>query len=368
MLKRWPDIVTVSCLVVCAVVEAGQQALRDAPEVSALIPSFIRGGWWNYIPLAFLIGAGVSWIVGRISKPGPTQSSVSWRNPHFDIVSGHTYVNKSIEIDGKSFRDCSFENVSFIFHGLAPAEFLGNTKMSRGFSLDTDNPAIMLYAKLQRMARAFPGAQIKEGTIDDRGNLLVDNFGIKPLSDVTALAEQTGNTPALEQSMTLSNLPVYAQDLHVKLLSLQEGTTLDLEKAALFLKLSVVCDEDTSLREMMIWFEFGEGNYSEAPLENLSGWLIRIPFHNPDYPYKSFQEQSLENVSLWHEIQHNGLKAGLVKIGWVGVNIPNANFRDKVVKVRVDVKRTQPRKSYRFHFAQWAESEDKIFDIDFRRP
>ena len=273
-------------------------------------------------------------------------------------------MNKSIEIDGKSFRDCSFENVSFIFHGTAPAEFLGNTKMSGSFSLDTDNPAIMLYAKLQRMARAFPGAQIKEGAIDDRGNLLLDNFGIRQLSP--GVTEQTGNAAILEQSSTLGTLPVYAQDLQVKLLSLHLGTTLNLAAAALFLKLSVVCDEDTGLREMMIWFTFGDRNYSEPPLENLSRWIIQTPFQDDDFPYKSYEEQSLENVSLWREVQHNGLKAGLVKIGWVGVHIPEADYRNKVVKVRIDIKRTQSRQSYRFHFSSWPETEDKIFDVDFR--
>jgi hypothetical protein len=68
-----------------------------------------------------------------------------------------------------------------MFRGDAPAEFLGNTQIGGGFSLDTDNPAIMLFSKLQRMARSFPGAQIKEGPVDEKGNLLAENFGIKPV-------------------------------------------------------------------------------------------------------------------------------------------------------------------------------------------
>jgi hypothetical protein len=178
MLKRWPDILTVSCLVVCAVVEAGQQALKDAPKVSALFPSFVSGGWWNYIPFSFLIGAGASWLVGRFSKPVPPRSSVNWQNPHFDIVTGHRYVNKSIDVDGKSFRDCSFEHVTFTFRGTAPTEFVGNNKFSGGLSFDTDNPAIMLFTKLQRIFRSIPGARIEEGALDAKGNLLKDKFDV----------------------------------------------------------------------------------------------------------------------------------------------------------------------------------------------
>jgi len=87
MLKRWADIATVSCLIVCAIIEAGQQALKDAPTVAALLPSFISGRSWNYVPLFFLIVAGVSWTVGRLS---PSRDS--------RVISGDTGTSKASKL------------------------------------------------------------------------------------------------------------------------------------------------------------------------------------------------------------------------------------------------------------------------------
>jgi hypothetical protein len=50
------------------IVEAGQQALKDAPRVDVLVPDFIRGPFWNYVPLLFLIAAGSIWILGRFGS------------------------------------------------------------------------------------------------------------------------------------------------------------------------------------------------------------------------------------------------------------------------------------------------------------
>ncbi len=66
MQTGWSNILTVTCIVIAGVVEAGQQALNGAPNIAALVPGFIRGSFWNYIPLAFLIAAGAIHIAGRI--------------------------------------------------------------------------------------------------------------------------------------------------------------------------------------------------------------------------------------------------------------------------------------------------------------
>jgi hypothetical protein len=223
MLKRWPDIVTVSCLVVCAVVEAGQQALKDSPNVSALLPNFIRGNWWNYVPLLFLFVAGISWLVGKLSKPSPNQTSADWKKPHFDIVSGHRYVNKSIDIDGKSFRDCSFEHVTFTFRGTAPTEFVGNNKFSGGLSFDTDNPAIMLFTKLQRIFRSIPGARIQEGALDEKGNLLKDKIEVVEIKPDDLLATNT-------------NSEVTDSDPRMYLLDIKEGGAAMFPKSLFLIK------------------------------------------------------------------------------------------------------------------------------------
>jgi hypothetical protein len=77
MLKGWSNILTVACITIAGIVEAGQQALKDAPTVAALVPSFVRGNFWNYVPLIFLIAAGAIWIFGRFGSSRPaTQTAL----------------------------------------------------------------------------------------------------------------------------------------------------------------------------------------------------------------------------------------------------------------------------------------------------
>ncbi len=75
MLKGWSNILTVVCITIAGVVEAGQQALKDAPKVAALAPGFIRGNSWNYVPLLFLIAAGAIWVIGRLIPSNPAQGA-----------------------------------------------------------------------------------------------------------------------------------------------------------------------------------------------------------------------------------------------------------------------------------------------------
>jgi hypothetical protein len=63
--RGWHEAVTITCIVIAAIVEAAEQALASAPKVSMLLPAFIHNGFWNYVPLAFLIIAGAIWLLGK---------------------------------------------------------------------------------------------------------------------------------------------------------------------------------------------------------------------------------------------------------------------------------------------------------------
>ena len=127
-----------------------------------------------------------------------------WSKPRLELISGQNYVNKTIDVDGKSFRDCIFENVTFMFHGTAPADFVGTNRIMGGFSIDTDHPVAMLYSKLQRFARSIPGARTIEGEVNEKGNLLPDHFKISPvLPDVAA-------SPLKAEA--LATIPVHSDD------------------------------------------------------------------------------------------------------------------------------------------------------------
>ncbi len=72
-MRAWSNIVTISCLIIVAVVEAWQQALSGAPSVAAILPRL--NGMWNFLPVVLLVIAGVSWLVGHV-KPKHKEQTV----------------------------------------------------------------------------------------------------------------------------------------------------------------------------------------------------------------------------------------------------------------------------------------------------
>ena len=80
MLKGWSNIITLSCVIVAAIIEASQQALSDAPRITALFPAWVSGNFWHYVPLGLLIIAGFTWLLGRFL--GPSGVTLPDRSEH----------------------------------------------------------------------------------------------------------------------------------------------------------------------------------------------------------------------------------------------------------------------------------------------
>jgi hypothetical protein len=75
--REWAIILTISCLIAVAVVEAWQEAISGAPAIGKIMPPRLDG-WWHYAPACLLVIAGVSWLIGRRSKSkGQDQASSS---------------------------------------------------------------------------------------------------------------------------------------------------------------------------------------------------------------------------------------------------------------------------------------------------
>jgi hypothetical protein len=67
--KGWHEILIIASIVIAGVVEAVEQALADSPNFAALFPASLHGGFWHYIPLTFLIAAGLVWLHGKLFSP-----------------------------------------------------------------------------------------------------------------------------------------------------------------------------------------------------------------------------------------------------------------------------------------------------------
>jgi hypothetical protein len=111
----------------------------------------------------------------RHNQNASTQLQPAWRdrfeNPTWNVISKHKYENYSLEVDGNSYQDCSFKNVSFIFHGTAPFEFKGNTELREGtFLFHSDDPAIHNFDTMKNQFFSLPGVQATTGLRDAAGN------------------------------------------------------------------------------------------------------------------------------------------------------------------------------------------------------
>jgi hypothetical protein len=73
--REWPNILTIGCLIIAAVIEAWEQALASSPNVTRSLPHL--SGNWHYLPLALLVVAGVSWAIGRTLMPSRIQQQAA---------------------------------------------------------------------------------------------------------------------------------------------------------------------------------------------------------------------------------------------------------------------------------------------------
>jgi hypothetical protein len=116
---------------------------------------------------------------GDVRGTHAVETNNSFVSPRWQIVSNHRFTNELVEVDGKSFRDCSFVNAKLMFHGIAPTEFVGTSSFDNSVVLTSDNPAITLYAKLQRALKSAPNAKVEEGSTDSKGQVLAGNFEVQ---------------------------------------------------------------------------------------------------------------------------------------------------------------------------------------------
>jgi hypothetical protein len=146
-------------MVIWRVHDKGGVLLSDGWNASFLVPATLIG--------AAVLGAGIlNFMASRSPRKVDESSAIDlFADPHWKIVSDYTFTNESVEIDGKSFRDCSFVNATLLFHGTAPAEFPG-CQFEGNIALTTDFKPTMLYLKLQRLIT--PSGKVS--STDQKGN------------------------------------------------------------------------------------------------------------------------------------------------------------------------------------------------------
>lgn len=110
------DRVTVGTVAASAIVQALQQALKDASAVKAAFPILDLSGGWNYVPLSLLIVGLASWTWGRFVAPAQGAQKQSATTPP---KAGTSSIERSLS-DSRVYLDQSLhpEAIRAVFKGI----------------------------------------------------------------------------------------------------------------------------------------------------------------------------------------------------------------------------------------------------------
>jgi hypothetical protein len=108
-------------------------------------------------------------------------------------IKDRTFEKQRIEIDGKSFQNCSFEDVTLVYKGLAACEFT-DIRLSGTTELYTNNPAIMLYNHLYQSLLNRPNVTESDFiSIDEAGKISRVSKTLGPASTTDGTPKATGD-------------------------------------------------------------------------------------------------------------------------------------------------------------------------------
>jgi hypothetical protein len=123
----------------------------------------------------------------------------AFRDHQWETVKGHHFMNELIDIDGKRFWDCTFNNVTLSFHGTAPSEFMGSCTFTGNLRFGTDFPPAMHYARLCQIFSSIPGLRVECTSTDEKGKALTPTFEIQKImadgSKMLVLPGKSGTAP-----------------------------------------------------------------------------------------------------------------------------------------------------------------------------
>lgn len=136
--------------------------------------------WRQRFLLAMVVGGLVMTSIGWYRSEH--KSCLKWATTQADeqLVYGKHFFNETVELDGKKFDHCTFEDVTFLYHATAPVDFVESSfthKQGHVMFLKTDNDAAKGFMKFAYLMQGLPNmTEIVAGEVDKNGN-------VKPFAD-----------------------------------------------------------------------------------------------------------------------------------------------------------------------------------------
>ncbi len=129
-MSKWDfwDWVGYAAIFVAAIILAMDAGLRNVPELSRAMSAILQSSWWGFAPLVLVLGATVLFIAREIGIIGRAKSKTvtftKWPDPYQPTtVVGRTFRNEKVLLDGTSYSNCEFHNVTFVYNGTTPVQF-----------------------------------------------------------------------------------------------------------------------------------------------------------------------------------------------------------------------------------------------------
>ncbi len=76
-----------------------------------------------------------------INSDPPPHDYKHFKSEAMEPINNRTYINETVELDGKVFQNCRFVNVTLMYHGLGPTGILG-CNLEGTTMIETDNAAL----------------------------------------------------------------------------------------------------------------------------------------------------------------------------------------------------------------------------------
>ncbi len=123
-----------------------------------VMPKVIEKLLASNVPLGIVIGLGL-FASAASAYFNSHREVLPWTTKGPTIVSDKNFHGGEVVLDNKLFVNCSFEDVTFVYHGTAPSDLRNPVFVGRIY-LKTDNPIAKTFSGFQNRLRHQPGITV----------------------------------------------------------------------------------------------------------------------------------------------------------------------------------------------------------------
>jgi hypothetical protein len=138
------DWIFIAGLCVAVIIVAIDSGMKRSKPLRARFAIVLNSRIWAFAPLALVVVALSVATAGHLGWLGVRAVSFPrWPYPYQpERIVGKKFANERVVLDGRSFLDCDFTNVTMVYNGTTAIQLRGN-RLHGAIRYDTDNPAVV---------------------------------------------------------------------------------------------------------------------------------------------------------------------------------------------------------------------------------